>query len=56
MCSRFVQFEFVAYKEKLWTAPIFITAVQEDDSNVDRYVPNNLYLTIHELDESNVGR
>ena len=55
---RFVQFEFANFKEKLRTPPIFITAVQEDgdDTSVDRYIPNNLYLAIHELDESNVGR
>ena len=35
---RFVQFEFASYKESAGKPPpIFITAVQEDDSSVDRY-------------------
>ncbi|CAH1785032.1 unnamed protein product [Owenia fusiformis] len=54
---RFVQFEFAAMKENAGKPPpLFITAVQEDDSNVDRYVPTYLYLAVHELDENHVGR
>ena len=55
---RFVQFEFAAFNETAGKPPpVFITAVNEDDSiNLDRYVPNQLYLAIHEVDESHVGR
>ncbi|XP_012939634.1 uncharacterized protein LOC101845475 [Aplysia californica] len=57
MNMRFVQFEFASYKEKAGKAPpIFITAVQEDDTAVDKYTPSCLYLAIHELDEGHVGR
>ncbi|KAK3736468.1 hypothetical protein RRG08_061911 [Elysia crispata] len=54
---RFVQFEFASFKEKAGKPPpIFITAVQEDDTAVDKYTPSCLYLAIHELDEGHVGR
>ncbi|KAK6176827.1 hypothetical protein SNE40_015054 [Patella caerulea] len=57
MFLRFVQFEFAMFKEDAGKPPpIFITALQEDDTSVDRYVPSHLYLAIHELDEGHVGR
>ncbi|ELT87774.1 hypothetical protein CAPTEDRAFT_135511, partial [Capitella teleta] len=57
MFLRFVQFEFANHKESAGNPPpVFITAVQEDDSMLDRYTPNCLYLAVHELDESHVGR
>ena len=37
MNLRFVQFEFASFKEKAGKPPpIFITAVQEDDTSVDK--------------------
>ncbi|CAL1545735.1 unnamed protein product [Lymnaea stagnalis] len=57
MNLRFVQFEFANYKEKAGKPPpVFITAVQEDETAVDKYTPSCLSLAIHELDESHVGR
>ncbi|KAK2144748.1 hypothetical protein LSH36_734g02004 [Paralvinella palmiformis] len=53
---RFVQFEYAAHKERLTKPPIYITDLQEDDSMVDRVTPKTLFLAIHELDESHVGR
>ncbi|XP_077981616.1 uncharacterized protein LOC144436648 [Glandiceps talaboti] len=53
---RYVQFEFASFKENAdQPPPVFITALQEDDSSIDRYVPSSLYLAIQELDEKNVG-
>ncbi|XP_042188824.1 uncharacterized protein LOC121848532 [Callorhinchus milii] len=52
-----VQFEFAAHKEKAdQPPPVFITALLEDDSNVDRYIPSSLQLGIHEVDESQIGK
>ncbi|XP_019634139.1 PREDICTED: uncharacterized protein LOC109477364 [Branchiostoma belcheri] len=52
---RMVQFEFASRKENIDTGPIFITAVMEDESIVDRYLPGSLPLAIHELDEKHLG-
>ncbi|KAH9494550.1 hypothetical protein Btru_042420 [Bulinus truncatus] len=57
MNIRFVQFEFANFKEKAGKPPpVFITAIQEDDTAVDKYSPSCLLLAIHELDEGHVGR
>nr|KAI8733110.1 hypothetical protein BgiMline_029055 [Biomphalaria glabrata] len=57
MNIRFVQFEFANYKEKAGKPPpVFITAIQEDETAVDKYSPSCLLLAIHELDEGHVGR
>ncbi|XP_071809867.1 uncharacterized protein [Asterias amurensis] len=54
---RCVQFEFASHKENAdQPPPLFITALHEDDTNVDRYVPSSLFLSIHELDEKHVGQ
>ncbi|KAL5014657.1 hypothetical protein ScPMuIL_008927 [Solemya velum] len=54
---RNVQFEYAKKKEDAGKPPpIFITAVHEDDSAVDRYSSVFLNLAIQELDESHVGR
>ncbi|KAK3588936.1 hypothetical protein CHS0354_023696 [Potamilus streckersoni] len=54
---RSVQFEIAGYKENAGKPPpIFITAVQQDDSSVDKIPANYLYLSIQELDEAQVGR
>lgn len=54
---RFLQFEYAVYKEGAGKPPpLFITAVQEDDSSVDRLIPNCLPLAVNELEESTVGR
>ncbi|XP_064633719.1 uncharacterized protein LOC135491668 [Lineus longissimus] len=54
---RFVQFEYANFKENAGKPPpVFITAIQEDDTSVDKYTPSNLYLAINELDESHVGK
>ncbi|XP_038054173.1 uncharacterized protein LOC119726519 isoform X2 [Patiria miniata] len=54
---RCVQFEFASHKENAdQPPPLFITALHEDDTNVDRYVPSSLFLAIHELDEKHVGQ
>ncbi|XP_064411305.1 uncharacterized protein CCDC162P [Latimeria chalumnae] len=52
-----VQFEFAAHKEKAdQPPPVFITAVLEDDSSIDRYTPSNLLLGIQEVDENQIGK
>ncbi|KAJ8047612.1 hypothetical protein HOLleu_06654 [Holothuria leucospilota] len=51
-----VQFDFASFKENAdHPPPLFITALQEDDPNVDRYVFANLNLAIQELDEKMVA-
>ncbi|XP_070558917.1 uncharacterized protein [Ptychodera flava] len=53
---RYVQFEFASFKDKAdQPPPVFITALLEDDSSVDRYVPSTLLLAIQEIDEKHVG-
>jgi hypothetical protein len=39
----FVQFEYASHKENVTPPPVFITAVQEDDSMVDRYSQEMVY-------------
>ncbi|XP_074547863.1 uncharacterized protein LOC141806315 isoform X3 [Halichoeres trimaculatus] len=51
-----VQFEVADQKYKTEQSPVFITAVLEDDSCVDRFIPSHLPLTIQELDESQIGK
>ncbi|XP_019375660.1 PREDICTED: transmembrane protein FLJ37396 isoform X2 [Gavialis gangeticus] len=46
-----VHFEFASHKEKAdQPLPVFITALLEDDSTVDRYIPSSLMLSIQEID------
>ncbi|XP_071354884.1 uncharacterized protein [Trachinotus anak] len=51
-----VQFEVAEQKVQTEQRPIFITAVLEDDSSVDRFTPSHLPLSIQELDENQIGR
>ncbi|XP_047197601.1 coiled-coil domain-containing protein 162 isoform X2 [Hippoglossus stenolepis] len=51
-----VQFEVAEQKDQTEQRPIFITAVLEDDSSVDRFSPSHLPLSIQELDGDQVGR
>ncbi|XP_043119422.1 uncharacterized protein si:ch73-242m19.1 isoform X2 [Puntigrus tetrazona] len=51
-----VQFEFAVLKEIPKQLPVFITALQDDKHNADRFVPNSLPLAVHELDESHIGK
>ncbi|KAG2468403.1 CC162 protein, partial [Polypterus senegalus] len=52
-----VQFEFASHKEKAdQPPPVFITALLEDDSSVDRYTPSSFLLGIHEIDENQIGK
>ncbi|TDG99230.1 hypothetical protein EPR50_G00207510 [Perca flavescens] len=53
---RLVQFEVAAQKDKAEQRPVFITAILEDDSSVDRFTPSHLPLSIQELDENQIGR
>ena len=56
MFLRCVQFEFANHKDDAdQPPPLFMTALQEDDSSLDRYTPANLFLAIQELDEKHVG-
>lgn len=56
MFMRCVQFEFATHKDDAdQPPPLFMTALQEDDSNLDRYTPAKLFLAIQELDEKHVG-
>ncbi|KAG5450886.1 Coiled-coil domain-containing protein 162 [Clonorchis sinensis] len=53
-----LQFEAAKYKEGAddLRPPIYITAVQDDDSMLDKFLPSALPLAIHELDETHVGK
>ncbi|XP_073339210.1 uncharacterized protein [Pagrus major] len=51
-----VQFEVAEQKDKVEQRPVFITAILEDDSSVDRFSPSHLPLSIQELDENQIGR
>ncbi|PVD25251.1 hypothetical protein C0Q70_15749 [Pomacea canaliculata] len=54
---RLVQFEYASHRPAAAKPPpIFITAIQDNDSAVDKYSPSHCNLGIHELDESHVGR
>eukprot|EP00064_Thunnus_orientalis_P010332 superscaffoldBa00001395_g10358 len=50
------QFEVAEQKDRTEQRPVFITAVLEDDSSVDRFTPSHLPLSIQELDENQIGR
>ncbi|CAF0884068.1 unnamed protein product [Brachionus calyciflorus] len=57
MYLRYVQFDFAKYKENAGSPPpVFVSELNSEDSQIDRYVPNNLYLTINELEEGQIGR
>ncbi|KAF7261912.1 hypothetical protein EG68_00732 [Paragonimus skrjabini miyazakii] len=53
-----LQFEAAKYKEGAedLRPPIYITAIQDDDSTLDKFLPSALPLAIHELDETHVGK
>ncbi|CAH8574297.1 unnamed protein product [Heterobilharzia americana] len=53
-----LQFESAKYKEGAddLRPPAYITAIQDDDSPLDKYLPSALPLAIHELDETHVGK
>ncbi|KTG43480.1 hypothetical protein cypCar_00011985 [Cyprinus carpio] len=51
-----VQFEFAVRKEIPKQLPVFITALEDDKQNADRFVPNSLPLAVQELDESHIGK
>uniref|UniRef100_A0A5K3ERZ5 DUF4549 domain-containing protein n=2 Tax=Mesocestoides corti TaxID=53468 RepID=A0A5K3ERZ5_MESCO len=53
-----IQFEAAKFKDGADEAkpPLYITAVQDDDSVLDKFIPSALPLAIHELDETHVGK
>ncbi|KAM4771028.1 uncharacterized protein WCC33_002830 [Rhinophrynus dorsalis] len=52
-----VHFEFASHKDQAdHIPPMFITAVLEDDSSVDRYTPSSYLLAIHEVDDNQIGK
>nr|XP_046268697.1 uncharacterized protein si:ch73-242m19.1 isoform X2 [Scatophagus argus] len=51
-----VEFEVAEQKDKVEQGPVFITAILEDDSCVDRFSPCHLPLSIQELDGNQIGR
>nr|XP_006123306.1 uncharacterized protein CCDC162P [Pelodiscus sinensis] len=52
-----VHFEFASHKEKAdQSPPIFIIALLEDDSSVNRYIPSTLLLSIQEIDNNQIGK
>ncbi|XP_067931806.1 uncharacterized protein [Watersipora subatra] len=54
---RFLQFDYAVYKENAGKPPPkHITSIQDDESAVDRLVPKDMPLAIHELDENGLGR
>lgn len=57
MFLRYVQFDFAKYKDTAGNPPpVFVSELHSEDSQIDRYVPNSLYLTINELEEGQIGR
>uniref|UniRef100_A0A4X2KWR7 Coiled-coil domain containing 162 n=2 Tax=Vombatus ursinus TaxID=29139 RepID=A0A4X2KWR7_VOMUR len=52
-----VYFEFASHKEKAdQPPPVFLTALLEDNSRVDRYAPSTLQLAISEVDDNHIGK
>ncbi|KAM7403482.1 hypothetical protein PAMA_004100 [Pampus argenteus] len=51
-----LQFEVAEQTVQPEQRPVFITAILEDDSCVDRFTPPHLPLSIQELDENQIGR
>ncbi|XP_068933437.1 uncharacterized protein [Petaurus breviceps papuanus] len=52
-----IYFEFASHKEKAdQPPPVFITALLEDNSRVDRYAPSTLQLAISEVDDNHIGK
>ncbi|XP_042565686.1 uncharacterized protein si:ch73-242m19.1 isoform X2 [Clupea harengus] len=51
-----VQFEFAVLKDVAEQGPMFITALLEDSTSVDRYAPSSLPLAIQELDVNHIGK
>jgi hypothetical protein len=57
MYLRYVQFDFAKYKENAGNPPpIFVTDLNPEDSQLDRYVPNGLPLAVNEIEEGQIGR
>lgn len=57
MYLRYVQFDFAKFKENAdQSPPMFVSELNPDDPQIDKYIPANLYLAIHELEEGQIGR
>jgi hypothetical protein len=57
MYLRYVQFDFAKFKENAGNPPpLFVSELNPEESQIDRYIPNNLYLAIHEIEEGQIGR
>ena len=57
MYLRYVQFDFAKFKENAGNPPpLFVSELNAEESQIDRYIPNNLYLAIHEIEEGQIGR
>lgn len=57
MYMRYVQFDFAKYKEDAGAPPpVFVSELGADDTHIDRYVPNSLYLAINEIEEGQIGK
>ncbi|XP_065070456.1 uncharacterized protein LOC135695319 isoform X3 [Rhopilema esculentum] len=52
---RAVSFEFAQKKSDVETKPLSTAQLIQNDSVVDRYTPNTLFLAIQELDEKHLG-
>ncbi|XP_064783703.1 uncharacterized protein LOC135507886 [Oncorhynchus masou masou] len=50
------QFEFAVQRDKAEHRPLFVTALLQDDSCLDRYTPSKFPLSIQELDENQIGK
>ncbi|KAK6307562.1 hypothetical protein J4Q44_G00227100 [Coregonus suidteri] len=51
-----VQFEFAVQRDTADHRPLFVTALLQDDSLMDRYTPSKFPLSIQELDENQIGK
>jgi hypothetical protein len=57
MYLRYVQFDFAKYKENAGNAPpVFVSDLNQDDAQLDRFIPVSLPLAINEIEEGQIGR
>jgi hypothetical protein len=57
MYLRYVQFDFAKYKENAGNPPpVFVSDLNPEDSQLDRYIPVSLPLAVNEVEEGQIGR
>jgi hypothetical protein len=57
MFQRYIQLDFAKYKDNASNPPpMFVTELNMEDPSIDRFIPNNLSLSISELEEGSIAR